>query len=146
MKIIDCSSANIPSNRSRSHESLIYGNDSLKSIYPAKPIDLFLDNCQIRRIHPSIIDKSDLNSNEIYQCVQIENSPFNEKYYLRSKECFQDNNLILNHLQKISAEKSIDSLRFDNSLDICILEAKGLPIKKKYFLFFISLLAFIDKF
>lgn len=111
---------------------MIYGNDSFKSIYPAKPIDLFLDNCHIRRIHPSIIDKSQLNSNEIYQCIQIENAQNNDKYYLRSKDNLQENHLILNQLQKISLEKSIDNVRFDNSLDISILEAKGLPTKKKY--------------
>ena len=49
--------------------------------------------------------------------------------YLRSKE----NSLLLKHLQHSCLEKTTNGLRIDNSLDIWILEAKGLPAKKKYY-------------
>jgi len=126
--------SNIPSNRSRSHESLFIsngsGNGPLGSILPAKPVEIILDNCHIRRLHPSIIQSSDLNDDHSsYQYIQITNN--NKNYYLRSKEYLTDNHLLLNHLRYTSLEKTMDDCRTDNSLDIWILEAKGLTIKKK---------------
>jgi hypothetical protein len=92
-----------------------------------------LDNCHIRRLHPSILPTSDLNNNNplstSYQYIEIRNKNENKNYYLRSKE----NSLLLKHLQHSCLAKTIDGLRIDNSLDISILEAKGLPAKKKYY-------------
>ncbi len=88
-----------------------------------------LDNCHICRIHPSIIQSSDLNDS--YQYIEIRNANENKNCYLRSKPYLNDNTLLLNHLRHASLQKTIDGLRIDNSLDIWILEAKGLPNKKK---------------
>jgi len=128
--------SNIPSNRSRSHESLFVpngpGNGPLGSILAAKPAQIILDNCHVRRLHPSILQSSDLNDDHSpYQYIEIQKKNEKKNYYLRSKQYLTDNNLLLNHLRHACLEKKIDGLRTDNSLDIWILEAKGLPTKKK---------------
>jgi hypothetical protein len=129
---------NIPSNRSRSHESLLIssgpGNGPLGSILTAKPAQITLDNCHIRRLHPSILQSSDLTddySSPSYQYIKIQNKNDNKNCYLRSKQYLTDNSLLLNHLRHACLDKPMDDLRTDNSLDIWILEAKGLPTKKK---------------
>jgi hypothetical protein len=95
----------------------------------SKPAQITLDNCQIRRLHPSIIPSTDLND---YQYIEITNKNDNNKNcYLRSKQYLTNNSLLLNHLRHTSLDKTMDGLRTDNSLDMWILEAKGLPSKKK---------------
>jgi len=133
-KFNDLSFRNIPSTRSLSHESLFVCNGPLGSILPAKPAQIMLENCHICRLHPSIIQSSDFNDDHSssYQYIEIRNNKDeNENYYLRSKQYLNDNTLLLNHLRHTRLEKNIDGLRIDNSLDIWILEAKGLPNKKK---------------
>ena len=135
---LSSSNSNIPANRSRSHESLLIshrpGNGPLGSILSAKPVEIFLDNCHVRRVHPSILQSSDVNDQHLsYHYVQLTADQQNQNLFLRSKQCFTENNLLLNQLRSTCFEKSADGLRMDNSLDIWILEAKGLPIKKKYF-------------
>ncbi len=92
-----------------------------------------LDNCHICRLHPSIIQSKDINNDHSssYQYIELRNNQNNENCYLRSKQYLPDNTLLLNHLRHTCLEKTIDGLRIDNSLDIWILEAKGLPNKKK---------------
>ncbi len=120
---------NLLSNRSRSHESLLIPNGPLGSMLTSKPAQITLDNCQIRRLHPSIIPSTDLND---YQYIEITNKNDNNKNcYLRSKQYLTNNSLLLNHLRHTSLDKTMDGLRTDNSLDMWILEAKGLPSKKK---------------
>jgi len=133
--------SNIPANRSRSHESLFVlnggsGNNSLGSISTTIPTQLMLDNCHIRRLHPSILQTScDINDEHFssYQCIEIRNKNEKKNYYLRSKQHSNDCSLLLNNLRQTSLETitKIRGLRTDNSLDIWILEAKGLPVKKK---------------
>ncbi|CAF2163225.1 unnamed protein product, partial [Rotaria magnacalcarata] len=134
---------NIPSNRSRSHESLFVlngtvGNGPLGSISTTIPSQLILDHCHIRRLHPSILQTaSDINDEHFspYQCVQIRNKNEKKNYYLRSKQYSTDSSLLINNLRQTSLETitNLYGLRTDNSLDIWILEAKGLPVKKKYY-------------
>jgi hypothetical protein len=95
-----------------------------------------LDNCHIRRLHPSILQTScDINDEHFssYQCIEIRNKNEKKNYYLRSKQHSNDCSLLLNNLRQTSLETitKIRGLRTDNSLDIWILEAKGLPVKKK---------------
>jgi hypothetical protein len=136
--------SNIPSNRSRSHESLFVlnggcGSGPLGSISTTIPTQLMLDNCHIRRLHPSILQTSTDNTNDerfsSYQCIEIRNKNEKKNYYLRSKQYSTDCSLLLNNLRQTSLETitKLRGLRTDNSLDIWILEAKGLPTKKKYF-------------
>ncbi|CAF3356004.1 unnamed protein product [Rotaria socialis] len=134
---------NIPTNRSRSHESLFVlngtaGNGPLGSISTTIPSQLILDHCHIRRLHPSILQAaSDINDEHFspYQCVQIRNKNEKKNYYLRSKQYSTDSSLLINNLRQTSLETitNLCGLRTDNSLDIWILEAKGLPVKKKYY-------------
>lgn len=136
-------SSNIPSSRSRSHESLFVvnggpGNSPLGSVSTTIPNQLILDNCHIRRLHPSILQVSADSTNDeqlsSYQCVQIRNKNEKKNYYLRSKQYSPDSSVLTNNLRQTSLETitNICGLRTDNSLDIWILEAKGLPVKKKY--------------
>ncbi|CAF4097000.1 unnamed protein product [Rotaria socialis] len=135
--------SNIPTNRSRSHESLFVlngtaGNGPLGSISTTIPSQLILDHCHIRRLHPSILQAaSDINDEHFspYQCVQIRNKNEKKNYYLRSKQYSTDSSLLINNLRQTSLETitNLCGLRTDNSLDIWILEAKGLPVKKKYY-------------
>ncbi len=92
-----------------------------------------LDNCHVCRVHPSIVQPSNLNNDHLssYQYIEIRDNKDNQNCYLRSKQYLNDNSLLLNHLRQTCLEKTIDGLRIDNSLDIWILEAKGLPNKKK---------------
>jgi hypothetical protein len=95
-----------------------------------------LDTCHIRRLHPSILQTScDTNDEHFpsYQCIEIRNKNEKKNYYLRSKQYSTDCALLLNNLRQTSLETitKIRGLRTDNSLDIWILEAKGLPVKKK---------------
>ncbi|CAF3617057.1 unnamed protein product [Rotaria socialis] len=134
---------NIPANRSRSHESLFVLNGTacngpLGSISTTIPSQLILDHCHIRRLHPSILQAaSDINDEHFspYQCVQIRNKNEKKNYYLRSKQYSTDSSLLINNLRQTSLETitNLCGLRTDNSLDIWILEAKGLPVKKKYY-------------
>lgn len=144
-KILLCafvySFSNIPSSRSRSHESLFAlngsaGNGPLGSISTTIPNQMILDNCHIRRLHPSVSQTPcDTNDEHFssYQCIQIRNKNEKKNYYLRSKQNSNDGSLLLNNLRQTSLETitNMCSLRTDNSLDIWILEAKGLPAKKK---------------
>lgn len=118
----------ISSNRSRSDESIFVSNGSVKgplgSILSAKPIEILLDNCHVRHLQ-----SSSLNDNH-YQFIEIKNKIF----YLRSKNCLSENNLLLNDLEDRCLDKMMDILRIDNSLDIYILEAKGLREKKSIFI------------
>ncbi|CAF4558752.1 unnamed protein product [Rotaria socialis] len=135
--------SNIPANRSRSHESLFVLNGTacngpLGSISTTIPSQLILDHCHIRRLHPSILQAaSDINDEHFspYQCVQIRNKNEKKNYYLRSKQYSTDSSLLINNLRQTSLETitNLCGLRTDNSLDIWILEAKGLPVKKKYY-------------
>ncbi|CAF4235976.1 unnamed protein product [Rotaria socialis] len=135
--------SSIPANRSRSHESLFVlngtaGNGPLGSISTTIPSQLILDHCHIRRLHPSILQAaSDINDEHFspYQCVQIRNKNEKKNYYLRSKQYSTDSSLLINNLRQTSLETitNLCGLRTDNSLDIWILEAKGLPVKKKYY-------------
>ncbi|CAF3592828.1 unnamed protein product [Adineta steineri] len=134
---------NIPTNRSRSHESLFVlngtsGNGSLGSISTTIPTQLMLDTCHIRRLHPSILQTSlDTNDEHFssYQCIEIRNKNEKKNYYLRSKQYSPDCSILTNNLRQTSLDTitKIHGLRTDNSLDIWILEAKGLPTKKKYY-------------
>ncbi len=135
-------SSNIPSNRSRSHESLFVlngasGTSPLGSISTTIPTQLMLDNCHIRRLHPSILQPSSYDTNDehfsSYQCTEIRNKNEKKNYYLRSKQYSSNCSSLVNNLRQTSLETitKIRGLRTDNSLDIWILEAKGLPIKKK---------------
>ncbi|UJR24581.1 hypothetical protein I4U23_005956 [Adineta vaga] len=119
---------NIPSVRSQSHESLFVSNGPLGSTLLSEPIEIMLNNCHIRRLHPSILPSSDLNNNIAVTYIEIRNKNENKTCYLRTKE----NSLLLKRLQCSSSKHSMDDSRIDNSLDIWILEAKGLPTKKKY--------------
>ncbi|CAF0768146.1 unnamed protein product [Adineta steineri] len=121
---------NIPSTRSRSHESLFISNGPLGSILPSKPAEIMLNNCHIRRLHPSIISSSNLNNSSTI--IEIQNKNKTKICYLRSKE----NSVLLKQLQNSSLKNINHGLRIDNSLDIWILEAKGLPTKKncKYYI------------
>ena len=97
---------------------------------------LYLDQCHIRRLHPSIFQTSTENSDEhfsSYQYVEIRDKNEKKNYYLRSKPSASECAVFLNHLRQTSFETTtmIRGLRTDNSLDIWILEAKGLPTKKK---------------
>lgn len=131
--------SNIPANRSRSHESLFVLNGNtgpLGSLPTTIPTQLMLDNCHIRRLNPSILQTScDINDEQFpsYSCVEIRNKNEKKNYYLRSKQYSPDCSLLLNNLRQTSLETitKIRGLRTDNSLDIWILEAKGLPVKKK---------------
>ena len=132
--------SNIPSSRSRSHESLFVINGGsvvgpLGSVSSHSP-QLYLDNCHIRRLHPSIFqNSSDPNDEHFssYHYVEIRDKNEKKNYYLRSKQNASDCSLLLNNLRQTSFETTtmIRGLRTDNSLDIWILEAKGLPTKKK---------------
>lgn len=95
-----------------------------------------LDNCHIRRLNPSILQTSCDTTDEqfpSYQCIEIRNKNDKKNYYLRSKQYSTDCSLLLNNLRQTSLETitKIRGLRTDNSLDIWILEAKGLSVKKK---------------
>lgn len=95
-----------------------------------------LDNCHIRRLHPSILQTSSDTQDEhlsLYQYIQIRNKNERKNYYLRSKQYSPDSSLLINSLRQTSLETitNLCGLRTDNSLDIWILEAKGLPTKKK---------------
>ncbi|CAF1359538.1 unnamed protein product [Adineta ricciae] len=119
---------NIPSIRSQSHESLFVSNGPLGAVLPSKPIEFTLNNCHIRRLHPSILPSSDFNNNIGVTCLEIRNKNENKLCYLRTKE----NSSLLKHLQRSILKNVMNEPRIDNSLDIWILEGKGLPTKKKY--------------
>jgi len=129
---------NIPSSRSRSHESLFVVNGGLflgplannSSMSP----QLLLDQCHIRRLHPSIFQNTDEHFTS-FQYVEIREKNEKKAFYLRSKPSAIDCSTFLHHLRQTSFETMtmIRGLRTDNSLDIWILEAKGLPTKKKYY-------------
>ncbi|UJR34181.1 hypothetical protein I4U23_021587 [Adineta vaga] len=134
---------NIPTNRSRSHESLFVlngpsANNSLGSVSTTIPNQIMLDNCHIRRLHSSILPNSSEQTDEhfpSYQCIEIRNKNEKKNYYLRSKQYSPEASLLINNLRQTSLETitKLHGLRTDNSLDIWILEAKGLPMKKKYY-------------
>ena len=95
-----------------------------------------LDTCHIRRLHPSLFQTSPDTIDEhfsSYQYLQIRNKNEKKNLYLRAKQYSPDCSLLLNHLRQTSLETitKIKGLRTDNSLEIWILEAKGLPAKKK---------------
>ena len=95
-----------------------------------------LDNCHIRRLHPSILQIScDTNDEHFspYQYTEIRKKDEKKSYYFRSKQCSTDCSSLLNNLRQTSLETMTNmcDLRTDNSLDIWILEAKGLSSKKK---------------
>ena len=96
-----------------------------------------LDNCHIRRLHPSILPNSYEHNDEhfpSYQCIEIRNKNEKRNYYLRSKQYPPECSLMVNNLRQTSLDTmtKLRGLRTDNSLDIWILEAKGLPMKKKF--------------
>ncbi|CAF1179254.1 unnamed protein product [Adineta ricciae] len=134
---------NIPTNRSRSHESLFVlngssANNSLGSVSTTIPNQIMLDNCHIRRLHTSILPSSYEHNDEhfpSYQCIEIRNKNEKRNYYLRSKQYSPECSLVVNNLRQTSLDTmtKLRGLRTDNSLDIWILEAKGLPMKKKYY-------------
>jgi hypothetical protein len=98
------------------------------------PTQLLLDTCHIRRLHPSILSDNPNDEHfSSYQCVEIRNKNEQKNYYLRSKQHSPDCSSLVNNLRQTSLETitTIRGLRTDNSLDIWILEAKGLPVKKK---------------
>ena len=143
--------SNIPSARSRSHESLFIINGgpgpgplgSLTTGRSTMAPQLLIDNCHIRRLHPSVFQTSyDSNDEHFasYQYIEIRDKNERKNYYLRSKQSSPDCTFLFNNLRQSSFETTttIRGFRTDNSLDIWILEAKGLPAKKKYFIFWFT--------
>ena len=96
-----------------------------------------LDTCHIRRLHPSLFQSSSPDTIDehfsSYQYLQIRNKNEKNHLYLRAKQYSPDSSGLFNHLRQTSLETitKIKGLRTDNSLDIWILEAKGLSAKKK---------------
>ena len=131
--------SNIPSTRSRSHESLFVVNSGSGPLTSNVSPQLFLDHCHIRRVHPSVFQNCAESTDDVdkhfssFQYVEIREKSEMKNYTLRSKAYSPDCSLLLNNLRQTSFESStsLRGLRTDNSLEIWILEAKGLPIKKK---------------
>ncbi|CAF0748129.1 unnamed protein product [Didymodactylos carnosus] len=114
-KILNSPTSYLPiTNRSRSHESLFASSSSSHQI--------MLKDCHIRTLHPSVLDNN--------FCLQITTPQ--SKQYLKCKTQADCQKWI--HALRETCDPNLNTTqRTDNSLDIWILEAKGLPSKRKYY-------------
>ncbi|XP_070582023.1 ras GTPase-activating protein nGAP-like isoform X4 [Ptychodera flava] len=101
---------------SRSHESVLSGSTGMEAT------DMTLDDVQVKPLHSSVLGQD--------HCFQLVSTMGTKYYSCRSateREKWVQS--LRNTMQPDRDEKS----RIDNTLTISIIEAKGIPAKKKYF-------------
>uniref|UniRef100_T1IJS3 Serine/threonine-protein phosphatase 1 regulatory subunit 10 n=1 Tax=Strigamia maritima TaxID=126957 RepID=T1IJS3_STRMM len=102
---------------SRSHESLLQSSQNV-----LHTVDLSRGEIEIKALHSSILGQDN--------CFQV-TSPAGTRYY--SCRSAEERDRWIQSLRKTAHSDSDSAKRIENCLKIWILEAKGIPIKKRYY-------------
>ncbi|XP_059484332.1 disabled homolog 2-interacting protein isoform X3 [Neocloeon triangulifer] len=106
---------------SRSHESLLCGQNMMQTL------DLAADGVEIKPLHPSVLGREN--------CFQVTTSPSQGNGGIRYFSCrtAEERDKWVHSLRRTVQPDQELKRRAENSLQFWILEAKGIPNKKRYF-------------
>nr|CAD7196683.1 unnamed protein product [Timema douglasi] len=118
-RIVDSDGVPVPPRlrTSRSHESLLSGQSVMQTL------DLGSGGVEIKPLHPSVLGRE--------HCFQVTLPTGNPRYF--SCRSADERDKWVHSLRKSVQPDQEHVRRTDNSLKIWILEAKGVPNKKRYF-------------
>ncbi|XP_065346214.1 ras GTPase-activating protein raskol isoform X4 [Cloeon dipterum] len=106
---------------SRSHESLLCGQNMMQTL------DLAAEGVEIKPLHPSVLGREN--------CFQVTTSPSQGNGGIRYFSCrtAEERDKWVHSLRRTVQPDQDHKRRADSSLQFWILEAKGIPNKKRYF-------------